>query len=165
MTLHAGLVNPTCLQSFTVWYCSVYELCCLNSKKEKMKNFGAYGRIGIFYLTPCASVHVHVLNYVMIHHMTRRCALIRVYCEVKPLLCYAWFALVIYVCMHSSSKACRLLTTSDSRPRSVPMVSSPCARFVRRWTSEHQQWSLLDEIGECSPPQAVSCLCYNTSSS
>ena len=61
----------------------------------------------------------------------------------------AWFVLVIYVCMHSSSKACRLLTTSASHPRSVPMVSSPCARFVRRWTSEHHQWSLLDGIGEC----------------
>ena len=77
----------------------------------------------------------------------------------------AWFALVIYVCMHLSSKACRLLTTSASHPRSVRMVSSPCARFVRRWTSEHHQWSLLDGIGECSPPLAVSCLCYNTSSS
>ena len=48
MTLHAGLANPTCLQSFTVWYCSVYELRESNSKKEKkkkekkMKNFGAY---------------------------------------------------------------------------------------------------------------------------
>ena len=53
MTLHAGLANPTCLQSFTVWYCSVYELRESNSKKKekKMKNFGAYGRIGIFYLT------------------------------------------------------------------------------------------------------------------
>ena len=51
MTLHAGLANPTCLQSFTVWYCSVYELRESNSKKQKMKNFGAYGRIGIFYLT------------------------------------------------------------------------------------------------------------------
>ena len=35
--------------------------------------------------------------------------------------------LVIYVCMHSSSKVCRLLTTSASRPQSVRMVSSPCA--------------------------------------
>ena len=46
MTLHAGLANPTCLLSFTVWYCSVYELRESNSKKEKekkMKNFGAYG--------------------------------------------------------------------------------------------------------------------------
>ena len=122
---------------------------------------------------------------VMIHHMTQRCALIRVY-RAGPLSrvrlsegagtakssrygqerCFAlkaWFVLVIYVCKHSSSKACRLLTTSASRPRSVPMVSSPCARFVRRWTSEHHQWSLLDGIGECSPPLAVSCLCYNTS--
>ena len=24
MTLHAGLVDPTCLQSFTVWYCLSY---------------------------------------------------------------------------------------------------------------------------------------------
>ena len=46
MTLHAGLANPTCLQSFTIWYCSVCES---NSKKKKEKNFGAYGRIGIFY--------------------------------------------------------------------------------------------------------------------
>ena len=54
MTLYAGLANPTCLQSFTVWYCSVYELRESNSKekkkkkkeeKKKMKNFGAYGRI------------------------------------------------------------------------------------------------------------------------
>ena len=52
MTLHAGLANPTCLQSFMVWYCSVCELRESNSKKKKMKNFGAYGRIGIFYLTP-----------------------------------------------------------------------------------------------------------------
>ena len=105
----------------------------------------------------------------MIPHMTQRCALIRVYrrCYGQE-RCFApkaWFVLVIYVCMHSSSKACRLLTTSASRPRSVPMVSSPCARFVRRWTSEHHLWSLLDGIGECSPPLAVSCLCYNTSSS
>ena len=64
----------------------------------------------------------------------------------------AWFVLAIYVCMHSSSKACRLLTTSASRPRNVRMVSSPCAH----------QWPLLDG---CSPPLAVSCLCYNTSSS
>ena len=49
---------------------------------------------------------------VMIHHMTKRCALIS---KVEPLLCYgqercfalkAWFVLVIYVCMHSSSKVC-----------------------------------------------------------
>ena len=51
MTLHTGLANPTCLQSFMVWYCSVCELRESNSKKEekkkkaKMKNFGAYGRI------------------------------------------------------------------------------------------------------------------------
>ena len=50
MMLHAGLANPTCLQSFMVWYCSVCELHCLNSKKEKkMKNFGTYRKIGIFY--------------------------------------------------------------------------------------------------------------------
>ena len=60
MTLHAGLANPTCLQCFTVWYCSVYELRESNSKKkEKMKNFGAYGRIGIFYLTPFPCTNLH----------------------------------------------------------------------------------------------------------
>ena len=61
MTLHAGLANPTCLQSFMVWYCSVCELRCLNSKKKKkkMKNFGAYGRIGIFYLTPFPCTNLH----------------------------------------------------------------------------------------------------------
>ena len=51
MTLHAGLANPTCLQRFMVWYCSVYELRESNSKKEKKeekKNFGEYGRMGIF---------------------------------------------------------------------------------------------------------------------
>ena len=49
-TLHARLANRMCKQSFMVWYCLVYES---NSKKKKkkMKNFGAYGRIGIFYLT------------------------------------------------------------------------------------------------------------------
>ena len=65
MTLHAGLANPTSLQSFMVWYCSVCELRESNSKKEeekkkkKMKNCGAYGRIGIFYLTPfpCTTLH------------------------------------------------------------------------------------------------------------
>ena len=52
MTLHAGLANPTCQQSFMVWHCSVRELCELNSKKkETMNNFGASGRIGVFYLT------------------------------------------------------------------------------------------------------------------
>ena len=60
MTLHAGLANPTCLQSLMVWYCSVCELRCLNSKKEKktkkMKNFGAYG---IFYLTPFPCTNLH----------------------------------------------------------------------------------------------------------
>ena len=60
MTLHAGLANPTCLQSFMVWYCSVYELRESNSKKQKkMKNFGAYGRIGIFYLTPFPCTNLH----------------------------------------------------------------------------------------------------------
>ena len=94
----------------------------------------------------------------MIHHVTQRCALIRICRAVavdKNAVSFAhkaWFVLVIYVCMHSSSKACRLLTTSASRPRSVRMVSSPCAH----------QWPLLDG---CSPPLAVSCLCYNTSSS
>ena len=56
MTLHAGLANSTSLQSFMVWYWSVCELRESNSKKKKeekkMKNFGAYGRIGIFYF-PC----------------------------------------------------------------------------------------------------------------
>ena len=50
MTLHAGLENPTSLQSFMVWYCSVCELHCLNSKKKEKMNFGTYGRIGTFYL-------------------------------------------------------------------------------------------------------------------
>ena len=66
MTLHAGLVNPTCLQSFMIWYCSVCELRESNSKKKekkkkkkKMKNFGAYGRIGIFYLTPFPCLYLH----------------------------------------------------------------------------------------------------------
>ena len=69
--MHAGLANPTCLQSFTVCYCSVYELRCLNSKKEKkkkkMKNFGAYRRIGIFYLTPfpCTNVHDFLVSGVI----------------------------------------------------------------------------------------------------
>ena len=53
MTLHAGLANPTCLQSFMIWYCSVCELRESNSKKKKekkkMKNSGVYGKIGIFY--------------------------------------------------------------------------------------------------------------------
>ena len=43
LTLHAGLANPTCLQSFMIWYCLVSELRCLNSKKKKkekkMKNW------------------------------------------------------------------------------------------------------------------------------
>ena len=59
MTLHAGLANPTCLQSFMIWYCSVCELRESNSKKKKMKNFGAYGRIGIFYLTPFPCLYLH----------------------------------------------------------------------------------------------------------
>ena len=37
MTLHTGLANPTSLQSFMVWYCSVYELRESNSKKKKKK--------------------------------------------------------------------------------------------------------------------------------
>ena len=37
MTSHGGLANPTSLQSFTVWYCSVYELPVSNSKKKKEK--------------------------------------------------------------------------------------------------------------------------------
>ena len=62
MTLHAGLANSTSLQSFMVWYCSVCELRESNSKKKKkkkeIKNCGAYGRIGIFYLThfPCTNL-------------------------------------------------------------------------------------------------------------
>ena len=59
MTLHAGLANPTCLQSFMVWYCSVCELHCLNSKKEKKKNIGTYRKIGIFYLTPFPCTNLH----------------------------------------------------------------------------------------------------------
>ena len=62
MTLHAGLENPTSLQSFVVWYCSVCELRESNSKKKekkKMKNCGAYGRIGIFYLTPFPCLYFH----------------------------------------------------------------------------------------------------------
>ena len=43
MTLHAGLANPTCLQSFMIWYCSVCVLRCLNSEKEKMKNLVPMG--------------------------------------------------------------------------------------------------------------------------
>ena len=118
----------------------------------------------------CARVYMYIYtcmywNDVMIHHMTQRCALIRVYREVEPLRqerCFALKAWFVLVCMHSSSKACSLLTTSASRPRRVRMVSSPCARLVRRWTSEHHQWSLLDGIGECSPPGSFFC-CYNTS--
>ena len=37
MTLHAGLANPTCLQSFTVWYCSVYELRESNSRRRRRR--------------------------------------------------------------------------------------------------------------------------------
>ena len=33
-TLHAGLANPTCLQSLMVWYCSVCELRESNSDEE-----------------------------------------------------------------------------------------------------------------------------------
>ena len=63
MTLHTGLANSTSLQSFMVWYCSVCELRESNSKKKekkkkKMKNCGAYGRIGIFYLTPFPSTNL-----------------------------------------------------------------------------------------------------------
>ena len=72
MTLHAGLANPTSLQSFMVWYCSVCELRVSNSKKKKkkekkMKNFGAYRRIGIFYLTPfpCTNLHVFLVSGVI----------------------------------------------------------------------------------------------------
>ena len=66
MTLHAGLANPTSLQSFMVWYCSVCELRESNSKKEKkkmkMKNIGAFGRIGIFYLTPFPCTNFHAFS-------------------------------------------------------------------------------------------------------
>ena len=64
MTLHTGLAIPTSLQSFTLWYCSVYELRVSNSKKKekekkKMKNCGAYVRTGIFYLTPFPCTNLH----------------------------------------------------------------------------------------------------------
>ena len=69
MTLHARLANPTSLQRFMVWYCSVYELRESNSKKEKkkMKNIGAFGRIGIFYLTsfPCTNFHAFSVSCVI----------------------------------------------------------------------------------------------------
>ena len=99
----------------------------------------------------------------MIHHVTQRCALIRMCREVSRAVAIAMdknavakFCSQGLVCVSDlCSKACRPLTTSASRPRSVRMVSSPCAH----------QWPLLDGIGECSPPLAVSCLCYNTSSS
>ena len=68
MTLHAGLANPTCLQSFTVWYCSVYELCESTSKKKekkKMKNFGAFGRIGILTTFPYANFHAFLVSCVI----------------------------------------------------------------------------------------------------
>ena len=42
MTLHARLANPTCLQSFMVWYCSVCELHESNSKKEKKEKEKEY---------------------------------------------------------------------------------------------------------------------------
>ena len=97
----------------------------------------------------------------MTYHVTQRCALIRMCREVKPLLCYGQErcsevfltrpVFVIYVCMHSSFKACRLLTTSASRHRSVHKVSSPCARS----SVDGPQRPLLDGIGECSPPLAV----------
>ena len=35
MTLHAGLANPTCLQSFMVRDCSVCELLCLNQRRRR----------------------------------------------------------------------------------------------------------------------------------
>ena len=34
MTLHAGLVNPTCLQSFRVQYCLVCELRCFKEEED-----------------------------------------------------------------------------------------------------------------------------------
>ena len=51
MTLHAGLANPTSLQSFMVWYCSVCEEGEEEGEEEEDEKFGTYGRIGIFYLT------------------------------------------------------------------------------------------------------------------
>ena len=70
MTLHAGLANPTSLQSSMVWYCSVCELRESNSKKKekkKKKNCGTYGRIGIFYLTPfpCTDLHDFLVSGVI----------------------------------------------------------------------------------------------------
>ena len=64
-----------CLQSFKVWYCSVCcELRCLNSKKKKKeekKNFRAYGRIGIFYLTPfpCTNLQWSVVYFDELSHV------------------------------------------------------------------------------------------------
>ena len=52
MMLHAGLANPTCLQSFMVWYCSV---CCLNSKKEKKKM--KENRHFLLTPFPCTNLH------------------------------------------------------------------------------------------------------------
>ena len=34
MTLHALPVNPTCLQSLRVWYCSVCEICEKEGEEE-----------------------------------------------------------------------------------------------------------------------------------
>ena len=80
----------------------------------------------------------------MIHHMTQRCALIRMCREVSRAVTIAMdknavakFCSQGLVCV---SDACRLLTTSASRPRSVRMVSSLCAH----------ECPLLDGIGECS---------------
>ena len=100
----------------------------------------------------------------MIHHMTQRCALIGICREVEPLLCYGQercsevfsqglVVLVIYVCMHFVLKACRLLTTP------VLEVCAWSAVHAHASSVDGPQWPLLDGIGECSPPLAVSCLC------
>ena len=71
----------------------------------------------------------------MMHHMTQRCALIRIYrrCYAMDknavLLSRPGFVLVIYVCMHSSSKVCRRL----------PRVLEACA-----WSAVHAHASSVD---------------------
>ena len=71
------------------------------------------------------------------------------------------YMLVIYVCMHSSSKACRLLTTSV---HILPRVLEACA-----WSAVHTHaatlrlsmgltTALLDGIGECSLWQFQACV-------
>ena len=57
MTLHTGLANPTSLQSFMVWYCSVCELRESNSKEEEEEDEEFWNRrIGIFPF-PCINLH------------------------------------------------------------------------------------------------------------